>query len=134
MSTGNPADLWRSAGGVEGGSMYVLVIEFDRMRDGETRREKRFWTFADRHHAETECHHFARLAHAGSINFLRNGDKLTFQESRLYHADTEDRQIAKRHATTGEAKLLHHAFNPAITKPTYWDEVLAKLDEGDAID
>ena len=114
--------------------MYVLVIEFDRMRDGETRREKRFWTFADRQHAETESRHFASLAHAGSVNFLRNGDKLTFQESRLYHAETDDRHTAKRHATSGEAKLLHHAFNPAIENPSYWDEVLGKLDEGEAID
>ena len=114
--------------------MYVLVIEFDRMRDGETRREKRFLTFADQHHAETESRHFARLAHAGSVNFLRNGDKLTFQESRLYHADTDDRHTARRHATSGEAKLLHHAFNPALENPSYWDEVLGKLDEGEAID
>ena len=114
--------------------MYVLVIEFDRMRDGETRREKRFWAFADRHHAETEHHHFARLAHAGSTNFLRNGDKLTFQESRLYSADTDDRHTAKRHALSGEAKLLHHAFNPALENPSYWDAVLDKLDEGEAIE
>ena len=114
--------------------MYVLVIEFDRMRDGATRREKRFWTFSDQRHAETEYHHFARLAHAGSTNFLRNGDKLTFQESRLYSVDTDDRHAAKRHALSGEAKLLNHAFNPALENPSYWDRVLDKLDEGEAIE
>jgi len=114
--------------------MYVLVIEFDRIRDGETRRETRFWTFTDRHDATTEAQHFARLAQAGSVNFLRNGDKLTFQESRLYRADTEDRHAARRHAISGEAKLLHHAFNPAIENPAYWDEVLDKLDEGELED
>lgn len=114
--------------------MYVLVIEFDRMRDGATRRETRFWTFTDRHDATTEAQHFARLAQAGSVNFLRNGDKLTFQESRLYRADTEDRHAARRHAISGEAKLLHHAFNPAIENPAYWDEVLDKLDEGELED
>jgi hypothetical protein len=114
--------------------MYVLVIEFDRMRGGETRREKRFWTFADQHHAETEAQHFARLAHAGSTNFLRNGDKLTFQESRLYSADTDDRHAAKRHALSGEARLLHHAFNPALENPSYWDAVLDKLDDGEPIE
>jgi hypothetical protein len=114
--------------------MYVLVIEFDRMRDGATRRERRFWTFADQRHAETEAQHFARLAHAGSTNFLRNGDKLTFQESRLYNANTDDRHTARRHAMSGEARLLHHAFNPALQNPSYWDEVLDKLDEGEAIE
>jgi len=114
--------------------MYVLVIEFDRMRDGEARRETRYWTFTDRRHAEAEAHRFASLAHAGSTNFLRNGDKLTFQESRLYSVDTDDRHVAKRHATSGEAKLLHHAFNPALQNPSYWDEVLGKLDQGEAIE
>jgi hypothetical protein len=113
--------------------MYVLVIEFDRMRDGETRRERRFWTFADRHHAEAEHHHFASLAHAGSTNFLRNGDKLTFQESRLYDSNTDDRPLAKQHALSGEARLLHHAFNPALENPSYWETVLDRLDEGEAI-
>ena len=114
--------------------MYVLVIEFDRTRDGETHREIRFWTFTEHQRAEAEAARFASLAHAGSTNFLRNGDKLTFQESRLYNANTDDRHAAKRQATSGEAKLLHHAFNPALRNPSYWDDVLGRLDEGETIE
>ena len=44
------------------------------------------------------------------------------------------RHVAKRHAISGEAKLLHHAFNPALQNPSYWDEVLGKLDQGEAIE
>lgn len=34
--------------------MQVLVIAFDRTRQGKTRREKRYWTFADSGDAELE--------------------------------------------------------------------------------
>jgi len=114
--------------GLEDFIMYVLVIEFDRTRRGETRREKRFWAFSQQSLANREAEHFARLAHAGSTNFLRNGDKLTFQESLLYLADTDDEQVAKRKASVGDAQLVQHAFNPALHNPSYWEEFLAQLE------
>lgn len=108
--------------------MYVLIIEFDRTRQGETRREKRFWTFAQRGEAEHEAARFEHLVHAGSPQFLRSGDRLTFQESRLYLADENDESLAKQKASSGDARLLRHAFNPAIANPAYWDEFLAQLE------
>jgi len=114
--------------------MFLLVIEFDRTRGGETRRERRFWTYADQREAEAETSHFAQLAHAGSTNFLRNGDKLTFQECRLYRADTDDRKLARQIAASGKAHLLRHAFNPALHNAGYWEKVLDRLDDGEPID
>jgi len=112
--------------------MYVLVIEFDRTRLGETRRDKRIWTFNQRDAAERESEHFSRLAQAGSTNFLRSGDKLTFQESRLYLVDTADELSARQKISSGDASLVRHAFNPALTNPEYWDELLAQLDEAES--
>jgi hypothetical protein len=111
--------------------MYVLIIEFDRKRQGEPRRERRFWTFDQRAAAERETERFERLVHAGSTQFLKNGDRLTFQESRLYLADIDDESLAKQKASNGDAELLRHAFNPAIANPAYWEEFLAQLEAGE---
>jgi hypothetical protein len=113
-------------------TMYVLVIEFDRTRGGETHREKRVWAISNRKVAEEEAERFTRLAQAGSTNFLKGGDKLTFQECRLYFSDTDDQQVAKEKVSAGEAKLLAHAFNPGLNNPEYWEEFLAQLDVLDA--
>jgi len=113
--------------------MYVLIIEFDRTREGTTRRESRIWTFWDRKAADLEAERFATLAQAGSINFLRNGDRLTFQECRLFEVDESNTEVARQRALAGDARLLRHAFNPALDNPTYWQEFLAELEreEGD---
>jgi hypothetical protein len=108
--------------------MYVLVIEFDRTRPAETRREKRLWTFSERGEAERETERFADLVRAGSTQYLKGGDKLSFQESRLYFVETNDKETAELRASNGDAQLIHHAFNPALDNPTYWEEFLAQLE------
>lgn len=108
--------------------MYVLIIEFDRTRQGETRREKRLWTFSERGAAERETERFTHLVRAGSTQYLKGGDKLSFQESRFYFVDTDDKQTAELRASNGDAQLIHHAFNPALDNPAYWEEFLAELD------
>jgi hypothetical protein len=108
--------------------MYVLIIEFDRTRQGETRHEKRLWTFSERGEAERETERFAHLVRAGSTQYLKGGDKLSFQESRLYFVDTNDRQTAEQRASKGDAQLIQHAFNPALDNPAYWEEFLAQLE------
>ena len=108
--------------------MYVLIIEFDRMRQGETHREKRLWTFSERGEAERETERFAHLVRAGSPQYLKGGDKLSFQESRLYFVAADDKQTAELRASNGDAQLIHHAFNPALDNPAYWEEFLAQLE------
>jgi hypothetical protein len=112
--------------------MHVLVIEFDRTRQGETRREKRFWTFDQPDVAERETVRFEQLVHAGGTQFLRGGDRLTFQESRLYVVDADNETLARQKASAGDARLLRHAFNPALTDPAYWDELLEQLEADEA--
>ena len=112
-------------------SMYILEIEFDRARDGETRREKRIWAFSEKATAEAEAEQFTRLAQAGSVNFLRGGDKLALQECRLYLADASDHETAKAMVVAGKAQLLRHGFNPGLDNPDYWEEFLAQLDEAE---
>lgn len=112
--------------------MYIVEIDFDREQKGQTKRERRWWPYRDRARAGAEADRFSRLAHAGGIRILRNGDKITFQECRLYDVDTNDSNEARQLIEADQARLLVHAFNPAIDDPAYWDEVLDWLEREDA--
>lgn len=113
--------------------MYVLVIEFDRLRGERTSRERRLWVYERKNDADIEAARFTRLAHAGSIQFLRNGDRVTFQECRLYSSAASDPKDAAADIASGKARLLQHAFNPALSDPGYWETVLEKLDNAESL-
>jgi len=43
-------------------------------------------------------------------------------------ADTDNESLAKQMASDGDARLLRHAFNPALTNPAHCEEFLAQLE------
>lgn len=114
--------------------MFIVVIEFDRVHDRETLRERRFWTFADLHEATAAAEPFLKLTHVGSTHFHHNGDRIQFRECGVYQADTASRDVAKQLIAAGGAAVLHHALSPAIKDPRYWEDVLDKLDQGEKLE